>query len=79
MLNASQAVFARFLGVRPTTVRAWECGNNVPSDMAARFLDEIRANPSLFKARMVQVIKPKTPPGNRRPKGKRRAPAKAGR
>lgn len=71
MLNASQAVLAKFLGVQPTTVRAWECGNNTPSGMAARFLDEIRANPSLFKARMIQVMKPKER-GNRPAKAESR-------
>ncbi len=79
MLNASQAVFAKFLGVQPTTVRAWECGNNVPRDMAARFLDEIRANPSLFKARMLQLMKRKTISRNRSSKGKSRQVAKGSR
>src|SRR5213596_2995558 len=41
LLRASQAVFARFLGVSVQTVRAWEQGVNPPSDMACRFLDEI--------------------------------------
>ncbi len=56
LLNASQPIFAQFLGVRPATVRAWECGNNVPSGMAARFLDEIQENPDFFKARMQKLI-----------------------
>ncbi len=56
LLNASQPIFAQFLGVRPATVRAWECGNNVPSGMAARFLDEIQQNPAFFKARMEKLV-----------------------
>jgi putative transcriptional regulator len=58
-LNASQAVFAQFLGVAPATVRAWECGNNVPSGLAARFLDEIQENPDFFRARMQHLLVPK--------------------
>lgn len=57
-MNASQAVFAQFLGVAPATVRAWECGNNVPSGLAARFLDEILENPDFFRARMQLLLVP---------------------
>ena len=35
-LRASQTIFARFLGVSAQTVRAWEQGENVPSDIAKR-------------------------------------------
>lgn len=44
-LHASQAVFAMLLGVSVKTVRAWEQGVNAPSDMANRFMDEIRRQP----------------------------------
>ncbi|MEX0677169.1 MAG: helix-turn-helix domain-containing protein [Pirellulales bacterium] len=54
-LNASQALFARFLGVAPTTVRAWERGANTPSEMAARFMDEIRHDPRYWKSRFMSV------------------------
>jgi putative transcriptional regulator len=52
LLNASQAVFARLLGVSIKTVRAWEQGINSPSDMAARFMDEIRFNPNYWLRRL---------------------------
>jgi putative transcriptional regulator len=52
LLNASQAVFARLLGVSIKTVRAWEQGVNTPSDMAARFMDEIRFNPNYWLRRL---------------------------
>ena len=45
ILGASQAMFARFLGVKRKTVQSWEQGASVPSDMACRFMDEIRGNP----------------------------------
>ncbi len=56
MLNASQAVFAKFLGVSAGTVRAWEQGINPPKDMACRFLDEICLHPELFKKRLLESI-----------------------
>ena len=61
-LNASQAVFARFLGVSIQTVRAWEQGENVPSGMAKRFLDEIRHNPDYWRRRLHEVMIPKKRP-----------------
>jgi len=57
LLGASQGMFAQFLGVSVKTVRAWEQGINVPSDIACRFMDEIRLNPDYwverFKTSMV--------------------------
>ena len=44
LLGASQSIFARFLGVTVKTVQSWEQGQSTPSDMACRFLDEIRAD-----------------------------------
>src|SRR6516165_8483256 len=41
LLGASQAIFARFLGVSVQTIRAWEQGVNTPNGMACRFMDEI--------------------------------------
>lgn len=52
LLNLSQSLFAKFLGVAVQTVRAWEQGDNIPSDMAARFLDEINANPTYWQRRL---------------------------
>lgn len=55
-LGASQAVFARFLGVSVKTVCAWEQGVNVPNESACRFMDEIQANPEHFKARLASLV-----------------------
>ena len=52
LLKLSQPLFAKFLGVSVQTVRAWEQGDNIPSDMAARFLDEINANPIYWQRRL---------------------------
>jgi len=52
LLGASQASFARFLGVTRETVRAWEHGTNAPCDMACRFLEEIQHNPEYWKKRL---------------------------
>lgn len=59
LLGASQALFAQFLGVSPKTVRAWEQGQNVPSDMACRFMDEIRRNPKYWLDRLKQAVQAK--------------------
>ena len=58
LLNASQALFAQFLGVSPKTVRAWENGK-VPSDMACRFMDEIQRNPEYWRERLQECMKSK--------------------
>ena len=56
LLRASQAVFAGFLGVSVQTVRAWEQGTNPPSDIACRFLDEIRLNPPYWQNRLKESM-----------------------
>ena len=56
LLHASQGVFARFLGVSVKTVRAWEQGVNTPSDMACRFMDEIRRDPNYWLRRLKSAI-----------------------
>jgi DNA-binding transcriptional regulator YiaG len=56
LLAASQTVFARFLGVSAQTVRAWEQGVNTPSPLASRFLDEIRHDPSYWRARLRETL-----------------------
>ena len=54
-LGISQPLFARFLGVSAKTVRSWEQGVNIPSNMACRFMDEIRRAPSHWAARVREV------------------------
>lgn len=56
MLGLSQVLFARFLGVTVGAVRSWETGGKKPSNMAARFLDEIRLRPEAFKQRIREAI-----------------------
>lgn len=53
-LGASQSVCTRLLGVSVKTVRAWEQGIHTPSDIACRFMDEIRLDPAYFIARLSQ-------------------------
>lgn len=52
LLHADPATFARFLGVSPQTVRAWERGTSAPSEIARRFMDEIRHDPKYWLKRM---------------------------
>lgn len=49
-LRASQAVFARLLGVSTVLVRSWESGARAPSRLARRLLDEIRRDPRRWAA-----------------------------
>ena len=56
LLGGSQAIFAQFLGVSVQTVRSWEQGVNEPSDMARRFMDEIRHNPRYWCKRLKETI-----------------------
>lgn len=56
MLQVSQPLFARFLGVSPATVRAWEQGVNKPSAMACRFMDEVRADITRCAARLKEHV-----------------------
>ncbi len=55
VLGVSQTLFARFLGVSPKTVRAWEQGINIPHPMACRFMDEIRQAPSHWAERLREL------------------------
>lgn len=59
LLNASQALFAQFLGVSVKAVRSWERGSR-PSPMACRFMDEIRRDPEYWRARLKDSIKVRT-------------------
>ncbi len=44
-LNASQAVFARFLNVSPNTVESWEQGVRQPDQAAVKLLTIAKKNP----------------------------------
>lgn len=59
LLNASQGLFAQFLGVSVKAVRAWEQGRT-PGEMACRFMDEIRHNPEYWRSRLKESIKIRT-------------------
>jgi putative transcriptional regulator len=56
VLSVSQGIFAQFLGVSVATVQSWESGVNTPSDMACRFMDEIRHDPTYWRKRLAQSI-----------------------
>lgn len=45
-LNASQAVFAKFLNVSPQLVRAWEANRRRPEGAALRLLEVATKNPA---------------------------------
>ena len=55
-LSVSQAVLAQLLGTSVQTVQSWEQGVREPSRMARRFMDEIRANPEHWIARLNQAV-----------------------
>ncbi len=65
LVNASQSVFARLLGVSVKTVSAWEQGTNVPMAIACRFMDEIRRNPGYWIKRLKASARTKATPGAR--------------
>lgn len=47
--QVSQPVFASFLSVTPSTVKAWEQGLKTPSGAASRLLELAEMDPRLFK------------------------------
>lgn len=59
LLRVSQAMFAQFLGVKASTVRAWEGGRSTPQDIACRFMDEIQRNPDYWRKRLRESIQVK--------------------
>ncbi len=65
ILNVSQALFARFLGVDVKTVRSWEQGLKQPSPIACRFMDEIASTPAHWHERLRQMITRKAHPVER--------------
>lgn len=52
ILKVDLEVFARFLGVSPRTLRAWEDGTRSAGPVAKRFLEEIAADPKHWRTRM---------------------------
>jgi DNA-binding transcriptional regulator YiaG len=65
MLKASQAVFARLLGVSTILVRSWESGVRVPSRLARRLLDEIHRDPARWAAMAHRPKRPSPGAGRR--------------
>jgi putative transcriptional regulator len=61
ILNVSQTLFAKFLGVDVKTVRSWEQGLKHPAPIACRFMDEIASSPEHMNKRFLQMIKRKDP------------------
>lgn len=59
VLNVSQSVFARFLGVSTSAVQAWERGENPVTGAAGRLMDEIRENPRYFRKRLMSMAERK--------------------
>jgi DNA-binding transcriptional regulator YiaG len=56
LLAMSQAAFAAFLSVDPSTVRSWEQGLRVPSPLACRLLSEIEAVPAHWRKRLAVCL-----------------------
>ena len=56
LLAMSQAAFAGFLGVDPSTLRSWEQGLRPPSLLACRMLSEIEANPAFWRKRLSALL-----------------------
>jgi DNA-binding transcriptional regulator YiaG len=52
MMAMSQAAFAAFLGVDPSTVRSWEQDLRPPSPLACRLMSEIEAEPAYWRNRL---------------------------
>ncbi|HZL89632.1 MAG TPA: hypothetical protein VFB96_14805 [Pirellulaceae bacterium] len=55
ILEASQPVFARFLGVSASAVRDWEQGLKQPRGSACRLMDEIRRDPTYWRLRLEET------------------------
>ena len=56
LLAMSQAAFAAFLGVDPSTVRSWEQELRPPSPLACRLLSEIEAEPAHWRKRLAACL-----------------------
>jgi DNA-binding transcriptional regulator YiaG len=55
-LGMSQAAFAAFLGVDPSTVRSWEQSIRAPSPLACRLLCEIEDDPVYWRKRLAACL-----------------------
>lgn len=62
LLNVSQALFARFLNVKVSTVQKWEIGASNPSGAACRLMDEIRRNTDYWRKRLRKLATVKKVP-----------------
>lgn len=58
VLNASQRIFAEFLGVSVRAVQDWEQGVKPPHGSACRIMDEIRRNPEYWIKRLRELATP---------------------
>ncbi|HPM81242.1 MAG TPA: hypothetical protein PLF81_11115 [Candidatus Anammoximicrobium sp.] len=58
ILNASQRIFAEFLGVSARSVQDWEQGLKLPHGSACRIMDEIRRNPEYWIKRLRELATP---------------------
>jgi putative transcriptional regulator len=56
LLGVSQAAFAAFLAVNPSSVRSWEQGLRLPSPLACRTLSEIEADPTHWRRRLAACL-----------------------
>jgi DNA-binding transcriptional regulator YiaG len=59
LLNASQAIFAQFLGVDLSTIQAWEQGRLEPSKLACRLMDDIQRNTKHWQKKLKEAIRVK--------------------
>lgn len=57
-LGASQAIFAQFIGVSPSTVQDWEQGKSPCRGSACRIMDEIRRDPGYWIQRLKELAEP---------------------
>ncbi len=58
----TQVVFARFLGVSPKTVEAWEAGRNMPDGPARRMLSMLKQDPNIpVKYKIIERSGTRTP------------------
>lgn len=58
LLNLSQPIFAKFLGVSVSAIRDWEQGIKTPNGPVCRLMDEIRNNPEYWRSRLSTMIEP---------------------
>jgi len=62
----TQVVFARFLGVSPKTVEAWEAGRNMPDGPARRMLSMLKQDPDIpVKYKIIERSGASTPHGRK--------------